>query len=188
MEIRHIAEKVGLIVADKPDSQEICFINTNYHDFLNEKVPDKIKSGPFVDLNGKILGKHKGIPFYTIGQRRGLGISAGKPLYVVHIDGKNNTVVLGEEKDLYVKEFLAHKMNWIAIETLKDKMEVNAKIRYNFDEKSAKITLINKDTVKVTFKEPQKAVTPGQAAVFYKDDVIIGGGVIKGRCDMRQYT
>lgn len=183
-EIRHIAEEAHLLVADKPDSQEICFVDTNYHDFLNRKVPDKIKPGLFVDLDGNILGKHKGIPFYTIGQRRGLGISAGKPLYVVNIDAKNNYIVLGEEKDLYVKEFIVYKMNWIAIKTLTDKIEVNTKIRYNFNEKPAWVFPVNKDTVKVVFKEPQKAVTPGQAAVFYKDDVVIGGGIIKKRCDL----
>ena len=183
-EIRHIAEELGLSVADKPDSQEICFVNTNYREFISEKASNKIEEGPFVDMKGNVIGKHKGIPFYTIGQRRGLGISAGKPLYVIDIDVKNNAVVLGEEKYLYVKSFLAHRMNWVAISKLREKLKVNAKIRYNFHEKPAEIIPLDDDTVKIIFKEPQKAVTPGQAVVFYKDDIVVGGGIIKQRCDL----
>ncbi|HHX24472.1 MAG: tRNA 2-thiouridine(34) synthase MnmA [Tepidanaerobacteraceae bacterium] len=178
-EIREIADREGLLVADKPDSQDICFIDTNYHDFINERVPNKFRPGLFVDINGNVLGKHKGIPFYTIGQRKGLGISAGKPLYVVNIDFDKNTIVLGEEQYLYVKEFIVFKMNWVAISDLTQTMKVNAKIRYNFSEKPAKIIPSNDDTVKVVFDEPQKAVTPGQAVVFYNDDIVIGGGIIK---------
>ena len=135
-------------------------------------------------FKGKVLGKHKGIPFYTIGQRRGLGISAGKPLYVIKIDTANNAIVLGEEKDLYVKEFLAHKLNWVAIKDLTKKLNINAKIRYNFSEKPAEIIRIDNETVKVIFKKPQKAVTPGQAVVFYDNDVVVGGGIIKQRSDL----
>ncbi|HHY70906.1 MAG TPA: tRNA 2-thiouridine(34) synthase MnmA, partial [Thermoanaerobacterales bacterium] len=183
-EIRYIAEELDLSVADKPDSQEICFVNTNYREFISEKAPNKIEEGPFVDIKGNVIGKHKGIPFYTIGQRRGLGISAGKPLYVINIDVKNNAVVLGEKKHLYVKEFLAYRMNWVAIGHLSKKMQVKAKIRYNFNEKPAEITPVDDDTVKVVFNEPQKAVTPGQAVVFYNDDIVVGGGIIKQRCDL----
>ncbi|WP_213996037.1 tRNA 2-thiouridine(34) synthase MnmA [Tepidanaerobacter syntrophicus] len=181
-EIRRIAQKIGLSVSDKPDSQEICFIDTNYRDFLYKKAPDKIKEGPFIDTNGKVIGKHKGIPFYTIGQRKGLGISAGKPLYVVDIDAENNAVVLGDEKDLYTKEFVASQTNWVSIDTPCEKFNANVKIRYNFIEKPAEIILLNGDTVKVIFENPQKAVTPGQSAVFYKGDVVLGGGVIQRRC------
>jgi len=187
-EIRQIADDIGLSVADKPDSQEICFVNTNYRDFINENAPRKIEEGPFIDTKGNVLGKHKGIPFYTIGQRRGLGISAGKPMYVVDIDVQNNAIILGEEKDLYVKEFLAHKMNWVAIDKLSEKLNVNAKIRYNFREKAAVIIPVENEMVKVVFKEPQKAVTPGQAVVFYQDDVVIGGGIIKQRYDLEKNT
>lgn len=183
-EIRKIAEEIGLAVADKPDSQEICFVNTNYRDFIREKSPESIKEGYFVDIKGNILGRHKGIPFYTIGQRRGLGISAGKPLYVIDIDVNNNKIVLGEEKDLYVKEFLAHKLNWVAIDSLNEELELMAKIRYNFHEKAAVIKPHGNDMVKVVFDEAQKAVTPGQAVVFYQDDLVIGGGIIKQRCDL----
>ncbi|MCG1011743.1 tRNA 2-thiouridine(34) synthase MnmA [Tepidanaerobacter sp. GT38] len=187
-EIRQIADEIGLAVADKPDSQEICFVNTNYRDFISENAPGKIEEGPFVDTKGNILGKHKGIPFYTIGQRRGLGISAGKPLYVVDIDVENNAVILGEEKDLYAKEFLANNINWVAIEKLNGKLNVNAKIRYNFEEKPAEIMPFGDEMVKVVFNEPQKAITPGQAVVFYQDDIVIGGGIIKQRCDFEKNT
>jgi len=187
-EIRQIAEEIGLSVADKPDSQEICFVNTNYRDFIYENAPGKIKEGYFVDVKGNVLGEHKGIPFYTIGQRRGLGIAAGTPLYVVDIDAQNNTIILGEEKDLYVKEFLAYHMNWVAIDKLSERLNVNAKIRYNFHEKPAEIMPLENEMVKVVFKEPQKAVTPGQAVVFYRDDAVIGGGIIKQRCDLEKNT
>lgn len=178
-EIRQIAQKIGLSVSDKPDSQEICFIDTNYRDFLYKKAPDKIKEGPFIDINGKVIGRHKGIPFYTIGQRKGLGISAGKPLYVVDIDAENNAIVLGDEKDLYTNEFIAHQINWVSIDAPCEKFSANVKIRYNFAEKPAEIIPLNGDTVKVIFENPQKAVTPGQSAVFYKGDVVLGGGVIQ---------
>jgi len=180
-QIRQIAEEAGLSVAQKPDSQEICFIDTDYKDFLKQKVPEKIKPGLFVDKNGKVLGQHKGIPFYTIGQRKGLGISVGKPLYVIDINGKENTIVLGDESDLEVKEFLAHKLNWIAIEKLEKKINVNAKIRYNFHEQPAMVVPEDQDCVRVIFDTPQKAVTPGQSVVFYQDDVVVGGGIIKER-------
>lgn len=177
-EIRNIAQKAGLSIADKPDSQEICFIDTDYKDFLQKKVAKAIKPGPFVDKYGNILGQHKGIPFYTIGQRRGLGISAGKPLYVIEIDAKKNLIIVGEERDLYKRKLYAEQINWVAIEKLKDKMKVFAKIRYNFKEKPAEIISIN-NSVEVIFKEPQKAITSGQSVVFYDGDVVIGGGKIK---------
>lgn len=187
-EIRKIAEEAGLSVAKKPDSQEICFVNTDYKDFLKKRVPEKIIPGLFLDKKGNILGEHRGIPFYTIGQRRGLGISAGKPLYVVDIDAERNAVIVGSEEDLFVKEFIACHMNWIAIDELKAEKRVNAKIRYNFNEKPAKIIPLDQDQVKVIFDEPQKAVTPGQAVVFYENDTVVGGGIIKKRLDFDQYA
>lgn len=178
-DIRQIAKNAGLTIAEKPDSQEICFINTNYKDFLRKKVAsEEIKPGPFIDKNGKVLGKHEGIAYYTIGQRRGLGISAGKPLYVIEINAKNNSIVVGEEKDLFKKEFFAEELNWIAIDKLKGRTKVSAKIRYNFKEQPAEIIPMNNSIVKVVFKEPQKAIAPGQSVVFYVDDVVIGGGKI----------
>ncbi|ADL07893.1 tRNA (5-methylaminomethyl-2-thiouridylate)-methyltransferase [Thermosediminibacter oceani DSM 16646] len=180
-QIRDIAKEAGLPVAEKPDSQEICFVNDDYKEFLKEKASGRIKPGPIVDKNGRILGQHKGIAFYTIGQRRGLGISAGKPLYVIDIDRKRNAVVVGEEKDLLTKEFTADHVNWIAFDVLDDKKRVFAKIRYNFDEKPAQIMPLNSGMVKVVFDEPQKSVTPGQSVVFYDGDVVLGGGIISER-------
>ena len=182
-EIRHIAEELELSIADKPDSQEICFVSTNYREFISEKAPNKIEEGPFVDIKGNVIGKHKGIPFYTIGQRRGLGISAGKPLYVINIDVKNNAVVLGRKTSLRERVFsLSDELG--GYRSFEQKMQVKAKIRYNFNEKPAEITPVDDDTVKVVFNEPQKAVTPGQAVVFYNDDIVVGGGIIKQRCDL----
>lgn len=183
-EIRQIADEAGLSIAKKPDSQEICFIDTNYQDFLQEKVPEKIKPGYFVDKNGEVLGEHKGVPFYTIGQRKGLGISIGKPLYVIDINAEKNIIVLGDEQDLNVKEFKADKLNWIAIDKLENRIRVNAKIRYNFTEQPATVIAENEDGVKVIFDTPQKAVTPGQSVVFYQGDLVVGGGIITKRCDI----
>lgn len=183
-EIRKIAQEAELLIANKPDSQEICFISDNYKSFLSRRVPNQIKPGYFVNKQGDIIGEHKGIPYYTIGQRRGLGISADKPLYVIKIDAKNNRIILGDESDLYTKEFVAYNMNWISIEKLEDKLQVNAKIRYNFAEKPAQVIPLGADKVKVIFEQPQKAVAPGQSVVFYKDDVVVGGGIIIKRSDL----
>ncbi len=183
-EIRKIAKEADLLIADKPDSQEICFISDDYKSFLSHRVPNQIKSGYFVNKQGDIIGEHKGIPYYTVGQRRGLGISADKPLYVIKIDAKNNRIILGDESDLYTKEFVAYNMNWISIEKLEDKLQVNAKIRYNFAEKPAQVIPLGADKVKVIFEQPQKAVAPGQSVVFYKDDVVVGGGIIIKRSDL----
>ncbi|MCG0274559.1 MAG: tRNA 2-thiouridine(34) synthase MnmA [Thermosediminibacteraceae bacterium] len=177
-QIRDIARKAGLPVAEKPDSQEICFVNTNYKDFLKENAADRIKPGPILDKRGKILGQHNGIAFYTIGQRRGLGISAGRPLYVIDIDPKRNAIIVGDENDLLTKEFIADKVNWIAFDSLTSKRHVLAKIRYNFEEKPASIFPLESGKVKVVFDEPQKSVTPGQSVVFYDGDVVLGGGII----------
>ncbi|MDN5330918.1 MAG: tRNA-uridine 2-sulfurtransferase [Tepidanaerobacteraceae bacterium] len=177
-QIRQIARNAGLPVAEKPDSQEICFVNTNYKDFLKEKAFERIKPGPILDTSGKVLGQHDGIAFYTIGQRRGLGISAGRPLYVVDIDPEKNAIIVGEEKDLFTKEFQAEKINWIAFDSLTQKMRAYAKIRYNFEEKPAEIHPLDSGNVKVVFDEPQKSVTPGQSVVFYDGDLVLGGGII----------
>jgi tRNA-specific 2-thiouridylase len=177
-QIREIARKAGLPVAEKPDSQEICFVNTNYKDFLKERAVERIKPGPILDTSGKVLGQHEGIAFYTIGQRRGLGISAGRPLYVVNIDPEKNAIIVGEEKDLFTKEFQAEKINWIAFDSLTQKIRAYAKIRYNFEEKPAEIHPLESGNVKVVFDEPQKSVTPGQSVVFYDGDLVLGGGII----------
>lgn len=175
-EIRKIANEVGLKIAEKPDSQEICFISNNsYGTFLNNHIRN-IKKGNIVMKDGTVLGKHQGLIYYTIGQRKGLGISYKEPLYVIELDKSKNEVVVGVEKDLYSEELYANKIHlFIDIE---NSITVNAKVRYRAKEAEAIVTKIDEDIVKVEFKEKQRAITPGQSVVFYKDDIVIGGGKI----------
>lgn len=178
-ETRKLASKFGLPVAAKEESQEICFIPDNdYGRFLKDYIPGAIKPGTILDKEGNVLGHHQGIIFYTVGQRRGLGISHPRPLYVVAIDEKKNTLIVGEESDLYSRRLVATDLNWVAFEELAETLEVTAKIRYKSSESKAVIRPSDSDKVEVLFKEPQKAVTPGQAVVFYQEDVVIGGGTI----------
>lgn len=179
-ETREMARELGLAVADKPDSQEICFIPDNdYKRFLKEYSPEVAKSGLIVDREGHVLGKHEGICFYTIGQRKGLGLSAGKPLYVVDLDKESNKVIVGDNVDIFSRELIADRLNWIAISDLKEPMEVLARVRYSAPNSPALISPLANDQVKVQFSESQRAITPGQAVVFYQDDLVIGGGIIK---------
>jgi tRNA-specific 2-thiouridylase len=178
-EIRKIAEEYGLNVAKKPDSQEICFIPDNNHiRFINENINYKLKPGNIVDRNGKILKSHDGIIKYTIGQRRGLGISSKKPLYVVKLDKEKNEVIVGNESDLYTKVLYANDINNILFDKLDKPINIQAKIRYSAKAANAILYPQEYGTVKVEFVEAQRAVTPGQAVVFYIDDVILGGGKI----------
>lgn len=176
-EIRKIAEINNLPVAAKKDSQEICFIpNDDYVSYLNENLDKLPDQGNFVLKDGTILGKHKGIIYYTIGQRKGLGISYKTPLYVIEIDSKTNTIVLGDEKDLYSDTLIATNVN-----VLVDKLpsRVMAKVRYRSKEAKASIEYIDEFNVKVIFDEPQKSITKGQSVVFYDGNVCLGGGIIK---------
>ncbi len=178
-EVRQKARKFGLPVADKLDSQEICFLpDTDYRDFLKRNAPNKIIPGPILDLNGRIIGEHKGIAFYTIGQREGLGIALGHPVYVVKISPKDNAIIIGEKEDVYSKEFFVSDLHFIG-KPIKKKIALNVKIRYNHRETRAEV-LPFKDKLKVIFKTPQFAVTPGQSAVFYNREKVIGGGIING--------
>ncbi|MFC2047067.1 tRNA 2-thiouridine(34) synthase MnmA [Chloroflexota bacterium] len=178
--VREIARELGLPVAAKPDSQEICFIpDNNYHQFLGYYIPQAVKSGPILNGQGDTLGKHQGIPFYTIGQRQGLGISAKEPLYVIAIEKERNAIMVGSKKEVYAHEFIASGLNWISIAQLKQPVEVKSKIRYKHEEAEAVITPLDEDRVQVRFKEPQAAITPGQAVVFYDSDLVIGGGTIE---------
>ena len=178
-QIREIAQKLELIVANKPDSQEICFIpDNNYSKFIREYTNKKIKKGNFIDTKGNVLGKHNGIINYTIGQRKGLGITFGKPKYVVDIDATNNTVVLGDGDEVYSNELIAKDINFISIDKLTDAMKVTAKIRSTAKEAEATIYKMEDGNVKVVFSKPQRAVTKGQAIVFYSGNVVVGGGTI----------
>ena len=178
-QIREIAQKLDLIVANKPDSQEICFIpDNNYSKFIREYTDRKIKKGNFVDTKGNVLGRHEGIINYTIGQRKGLGITFGKPKYVVDIDATNNNVVLGDGDEVFSSKLIAKDVNFISIDKLTDAMEVTAKIRSTAKEAKATIYPLEDGSVKVVFNEPQRAVTKGQAIVFYNGNVVVGGGTI----------
>jgi len=179
-EIREIARGLGLRVAEKPESQEICFVtDNNYRRFLHERAGSKIKPGPFLDTKGRVIGQHQGIPFYTIGQRKGLGLALGKPVYVVGIDLEKNAVIIGEQENLMKRTLWAANNNFILFDRLDAPMEIKAKIRYKAEESPAVITPVDDTVVRVDFEKPQRAITPGQAVVYYRDEYVVGGGIIK---------
>ncbi|MDA3732905.1 tRNA 2-thiouridine(34) synthase MnmA [Niameybacter massiliensis] len=178
-EIRAIAKEIGLAVATKPDSQEICFVpDDDYAGYIERETGKKQQKGKFITKDGKVLGEHKGIIHYTIGQRKGLGISYGKPLFVSKIDPVNNTVVVGDNEDLFTCEVYANKLNFMPFEKLEGPLEVAAKIRYSHAPQPCTIEMVDEETLKCTFKEPQRAITPGQALVIYDGDIVVGGGTI----------
>jgi tRNA-uridine 2-sulfurtransferase len=176
---RQVARHCNLKTADKEESMEICFVPDNdYGGFLRQANLVQKHRGEIVDVFGTVLGHHDGIEFYTIGQRRGLGITTPKPVYVVELDPETNRVVVGDETELDRDEFTATNCNWIPFDQLAAPMVVTAKIRYNHPGAAATITPIGNGSVKVKLHTPQRAVTPGQAAVFYQDDLVVGGGWI----------
>lgn len=178
-EIRKIAEEIGLLVANKPDSQEICFIpDHDYATFIESNTDKKIKEGNFVDVDGNIIGRHKGIIHYTIGQRKGLNLSMGKPVFVVAIRPENNEVVIGDNQDVFSNQLYCNHINFMSISELIGEMEVTAKIRYSHKGAKAVIRKVEEDKIECTFEEPQRASTPGQAVVFYDGEYVIGGGTI----------
>ena len=177
-QIREIAKDKDLKVANKPDSEDICFIpDGNYKKFLENNSDLKPKIGNIVNLEGKILGKHTGLYNYTIGQRKGLGISNPVPLFVLGFNKEKNEVIVGEEKDLYKKEILVSDVNLLLVDKIDDFIEVEVKTRYSSKLAKAKIIECG-ENIKVIFDEPQRAITPGQSAVFYIDDIVLGGGKI----------
>ncbi len=179
-ETRETAKKLGLSVADKPDSQEICFVDdNNYGRFITDWTSREIHRGNFIDTKGNVLGRHRGIVHYTIGQRKGLGLALGKPVYVIDIDAKNNVVIIGEEDELYGKGFIVEDANYISIDRLEKRMQIKVKIRYSAKPADAEIVPREGGMVEVRLKIPQRAITPGQSAVFYMDDLVVGGGIIK---------
>lgn len=179
-EIREIARELGFGVASKPDSQEICFVDDNdYNNFIKTHSNNTSSIGEIVDIQGNVLGHHNGITKFTIGQRRGLGIALGKPMFVVDIDIENNRVILGENDDLFVKEIYAYDLNWISIDKLDKPLRIKAKIRYKAQEQDATVEPLEEGRVKIIFDEKQRAATPGQSVVFYKDNTVVGGGIIE---------
>jgi tRNA-specific 2-thiouridylase len=171
-EVRKMAADIGLGVHDKPESQN--FISGGYSSLVGSARP-----GPMLDSQGNTLGEHRGIHFYTIGQRKGLGIRADKPLYVISIDPEKNAVVLGGKEDIYGDELIASCLNWIKIDALEQPIEVKAKIRYQHREADVLVTPLSGDRVHVKFAQPQMAITPGQAVVFYDNEAVVGGGTIE---------
>ena len=179
-QIRAFAEEAGLPVAHKPDSQEICFVpDGDYASFICRYREKDYPAGDFVDLAGHVLGRHKGIIHYTLGQRKGLGIAAGEPLYVVRIEPETNRVVLGRNADLYSRELDADGMNWIACDEPGGPLRVKAKVRYRQAEQWATATVPAPGQLHLVFDEPQRAITRGQAVVLYDGDTVVGGGVIR---------
>ena len=182
--IRQKARDVGLLhVAEKAESQENCFVgNQGYQDFLKNYLPPvSQRRGRIIDTQGNILGEHQGIHLYTIGQRRGLGVALGSPRYVVAIRPESNTVVIGENQDLFTKEFFVGDLNWMSLPGITEEFECQVKIRYRNTATPATILPgRDADEVKVAFQQAQRAVTPGQSAVFYDNDTVVGGGIIRG--------
>lgn len=180
-EVRAIAKELDLKIMDKPESQEICFIPDNdYKNFIKKRAKSEIKPGILKDTQGNILGEHQGIPFFTIGQRRGLKIAFGKPMYVVDINKENNEITIGTLDDLHTSELIAVNLNWVSIESLKNPIKALAKIRYSHTPVLATVYPLN-DSVRVIVDKPLTAVTPGQAVVFYdidNNDTVIGAGWI----------
>jgi len=176
---REVARQCRLKTADKEESMEICFVPDNdYGKFLQETNLVQKHRGEIVDLRGRILGHHDGIEFYTIGQRKGLGITTPKPVYVIELDAANNRVIVGDDSALDRDEFTVERCNWIPFDDLTAPTEVTAKIRYNHPGTPATVTPTGQGGAKVKLHEPQRAITPGQAAVFYQDDLVVGGGWI----------
>ena len=184
-EVRELARRHGLALAEKPDSQEICFVpGGDYKRFLDaylaeqgDALPDT--SGELVTTDGRVLGEHSGIHNFTVGQRKGLGVATGSPLYVIQIKGDSRQVIVGNDENLYSKTLIARRTNLIAFDELQERMRVSVKIRHRHEPAAAVLEKTAADEILVTFDEPQRAITPGQAAVFYEQDVVVGGGWIQ---------
>jgi len=178
-EVRSVAEDLALPVADKPESQEICFIpDDDYRRFLQSRIPEAFRPGPIVDRAGHVLGQHQGLPCYTIGQRKGLGIAAPEPLYVLEIDVAHNTLVVGTGRELGRQALLAEEVNWVAGMAPARPVQASVKIRLHGKEAPATVVPLPGERARVVFEEPQRDITPGQAAVFYDGETVLGGGRI----------
>ena len=178
-ETRRIAEEQGFYNADKPDSQDICFVpNGDYAGFIARFTGHDCSAGDFVDEEGHVLGRHKGIVHYTVGQRKGLGIAADAPLYVKQIDAASNRVVLSGNESLFSRELTANDFNWIAYDVPPRELRASSRVRYHQREQAATVTVLGDGRVHLVFDEPQRAITPGQAVVLYDGDTVLGGGSI----------
>lgn len=180
--IREIAEEIGLSVAHKPDSMEICFVpDQDYARFIRENSGCEIPEGNFITTDGKVIGRHKGITHYTVGQRKGLNLSMGRPVFVVEIRPETNEVVIGDGQDVFTDRLICSDLNFMSVPDIDGELTVTAKIRYNHSGTKALVRRIDKDMAEVIFEEPVRAVTPGQAVVFYDGDFVAGGGTIIGK-------
>jgi tRNA-specific 2-thiouridylase len=176
---RALATELRLVTAEKRDSQEICFVPyKRYGEYMEKHAPEVVREGPILDVSGRMLGMHKGIAFHTIGQRRGLGVAATSPLYVVDLIPETNTVVVGSQEDLLRRECVAEEVNWIARDDLTEPLRVEAKVRYRAEPASAVVTPGDAGRVDIVFDDPQRAITPGQSIVFYDGEWVVGGGTI----------
>ena len=179
-QVRKLAGDYSLPVANRPDSQDLCFVGQgDYREFLRLKIPAAIKPGPIFDPDGSQIGEHTGLADYTIGQRKGLGISNTEPLYVIRKDIKQNALIVGSPDSLGRQEFFADQVNWISGEKPKERIQADVKIRYKSREVPAVITVQNPTNVNVQLESPLPDITPGQAAVFYQGDLCLGGGIIR---------
>ncbi len=179
-EVRAFAEKQGLVSAKKHDSQDICFIpDGDYAAFIERYTGKTFPTGNYVDVQGRILGPHKGIIRYTIGQRRGLGIALQRPMYVLKKNTADNTVTLCDNEELFSRELYAGNINLISVESITEPMRVKAKVRYKHTEQWATVTQVSEDRLHVVFDEPQRAIAKGQALVLYDGDIVVGGGTIE---------
>jgi tRNA-specific 2-thiouridylase len=177
VEVRKQAAKLDLPTANRRDSQDICFITDNdYRSFVAQHIP--IPQGDIIDTGGKILGKHNGLARYTVGQKQGLGLTSNKRLYVLKLDTTGNRLVVGTENQLLSNTVSASKLSWISSKAPREPIRVTAKIRYKSPEADAELNL-NGETAEVKFRQPQRAIAPGQAIVFYQDDIVLGGGIIE---------
>lgn len=180
-EIRKMAEKIGLRIADKPDSQDICFVpDGDYASYIEANSVKKIESGNFVLSDGTVVGQHKGIIHYTVGQRKGLGLSLGHPVFVLEIRPETNEVVVGSNEESMSHYVRANQVNFMSVEDLPEKRRVWAKIRYNHKGAWCIVEKTGEDEILCTFEEPQRAITPGQAVVLYEGEYVLGGGTIIG--------
>ena len=179
-DVRNIARSLGLASADRAESQDVCFVASgDYRGFVGARMPRASEPGPILDRDGIVMGRHHGILSYTIGQRKGMGVAAEAPLYVTRIDAERNTIIVGSKADVYGDELIASNLNWIEFDALEEPIEVKAKIRYRHREGEAVVTPLSDSRVHVKFAQPQMAITPGQAVVFYRGSVVVGGGTIE---------
>ena len=179
-EVRRIAEAQGFVNARKHDSQDICFVQDgNYSGFIEQHTGKKYPEGNFIDTSGNILGRHRGIIHYTVGQRKGLGLAFAAPMYVCAVNAEDNTVTLGRNDELFSKKLIAKDINLISRASIYEPLRVKAKIRYRQSEQWATAVQLDGDTLEVEFDEPQRAITRGQAVVLYDGDTVVGGGTIQ---------